>query len=126
MNPALLDYNLVMLPGAELITPLSAQKVSSITKKVAFPEKACAVYDNTTGQYLLAYSDNHTNSRNTYVLVYDWTLQAFTRLVGWQVNSWCKRKSGDLLFGTQNYALRRATPLIPTSNPLTGRKYRLA
>jgi hypothetical protein len=120
LNPALLDYNLVMLPGGELISALSANRVSTITRAIVQPDTACAVYDAQKGRYLLAYPDSTASAHNTHVLALDWNLQAFTRFTGWQVNCWCNRKGGGLIFGSGNYILETDGATYTDINTETG------
>ncbi len=109
VSPSILDYNLALMPGDELVRDLSADKVSTLVQGILRPEMACGVYDSDRGRYLLAYSDDPTKEANNRVLVCSWPLQVFTRFTGWKVNDWCLRRSRKLLFASNNYILAAET-----------------
>jgi hypothetical protein len=106
LSPGLVDYNIVLLTGDELVKNRAKDKVTSIIRSIVHPETACAVYDKINERYLLAYGDDSNDARNNKVLVLDWGLQTFTRYTGWQVNDFCLRANGDLLIATNNYILK--------------------
>lgn len=106
LSPGLIDYNIVLLTGNELITNRAKDKVASIIRSIVHPETACAVYDKLNERYLLAYGDDPGNSRNNKILVLDWGIQAFTRYTGLQVNDFCQRANGDLLAAANGYILK--------------------
>lgn len=102
LSPALLDYNLTMLPGEELIRDISRGKVSSLIRNIDSHANCCAAYDTLNKRYLLAYNEGDQR----HVLVYEWDLQAYTRYTGIIVNNWCVRKNGTIVFGSNNYIMQ--------------------
>jgi hypothetical protein len=108
VNPAILDYNIVMTPTDELVRNVAASKVTSIIRNIISPQIATAVYDPRREVYYLAYMDDAQTEgvRNNRILTYNWKLGAFTRYTGLQVNDFCVRANGDLLIGTRDYILK--------------------
>lgn len=106
LSPGLVEYNIVLLTGDELIKNRAKDKVSSVIRSIVHPETACAVFDKLNERFLLAYGDDSADPRNNKVLVLDWNLQTFTRYTGWQVNDFCQRANGDLLIATNGYILK--------------------
>ncbi len=98
LSPGILEYNVIMVTGEELIRNIAKNKVTSVIRNIANPETTCAVFDKYTEKYLLAYEDK--------VLVFDWDLKSFTRYTGFQVNDFCQRANGDLLIATNKYILK--------------------
>jgi hypothetical protein len=106
MSPAVLDYNLTLLPGTDLVANISVEKVGALVQGVYHPETACGVYDVERARYMLAYGDDPNNSNNNRVLAYSWPLRGFTRFTGWMVHDWCFRRSNrQLVFASDNYLL---------------------
>lgn len=104
MSPGLLDYNVVMIATESLIANWADGKVANIVRSVASGARTCAVYDRLNNKYLLAYSE--VEERPDKILVLDWTLKAFTRYVGLQVNDFCQRADGELLIASNGYILK--------------------
>lgn len=122
MSPAVLDFNIALMPSVDLVADLSANKVSSIVQGILHPETACAVFDVERGRYMLAYGDDPGGNSNNRVLVLDWNLQAYTRFTGWAVHDWCfTTTTRELLFGSDNYILvAEANAASLDINPVTG------
>lgn len=106
LNPGLLDYNIVMVTGDELVKNRAINKVANIIRSIVHPETARAVFDKLNERYLLAYGDDPDEPRNNKVLVLDWGLQSFTKYTGWQVNDFLQRSNGDLLVASNGYILK--------------------
>ena len=103
ITPAVLaEETVVLLPTENLVVDLSENKVGSIVRNI---QQACAVYDDRSKRYLLAYSDVQA-ARPDKVLVFDWELKAFTRYTGFVVNDLLVRSNGDVLVATNGYILR--------------------
>lgn len=106
LSPGLIDNNLVMLTGDDLIKNLAKDKVASLIRSITKPAIACAVYDRINDRYMLAYTDTAGATRNSKVLVLDWGLKSYTIFTGWQVNDIIHRANGDLLIATDGYILK--------------------
>jgi|GEM_PF-2761180 len=106
LSPGILDYNITLLTGDELVKNRAKDKVTSIVRSMVHPETATAVYDKYNEKYMLAYGDDAANSRNNKILVLDWGLQGFTIYTNLQVNDFCLRANGDLLIATNGYILK--------------------
>jgi hypothetical protein len=120
LSPGLVDYNIVLLTGDELIKNRAKDKVTSIIRAIVHADTACAVFDRLNERYLLAYGDDATDPRNNKVLVLDWSQQSFTRIIGWQVNNFLMRANGELLIATNNYILRANQNRHADWDPATG------
>ncbi len=109
LNPAILDYNLTMLPGEELVTDISRGKVSSLVRGIKSHATCCAIYDTLRNRYLLAYTEMDQRK----MLVLNWELKAYTRYTGLGANCLCARKSGDIAFGSDGHiGVIRAEPIF--------------
>lgn len=106
ISPGLLDYNVVLIAGDELVRNRTKDKVSSIIRSIAHPETAVGLFDKVNERYMLAYGDDADDTRNNKVLVLDWGMQSFTRYTGWHVNDFCQRANGNLLIATNGYILK--------------------
>jgi hypothetical protein len=106
VSPGILDYNMVLLTGDQLVKDLTKNKVSSVIRSITDQTISCGVYDNVNNRYLLAYCDDSTLTRNNKILVYDWELKAFTRYTGLRVNDFLMRSNGDLLAATDGYIVK--------------------
>lgn len=109
ISPALLSYGVTLAPGEDLIANLAANRVTSVIRGITLPAKVRGIYDAYNERYLLAYCDDAMISRNNKVLVYDWSLRAFTRYTGLWVNDFCYRQDGTVLAGTDGYILKLNT-----------------
>lgn len=105
MSLGILDFSVVLVTGDELVRNIAADKVSTEINAMPNPSTARAVYDKTTGRYLLAYGDETAGARNNRVLVYDWSLRAFTKYTGLQVNHFCQKPDGTLYAASANNIL---------------------
>lgn len=106
LSPGMLDYNVILLTGEDLVKNRARDKVTSLIRGMVHPATACAVYDKFNQRYLLAYGDDAGNPRNNKVLVLDWGLQSFARYTGLPVNDFCMRSNGDVLIAANGYILR--------------------
>jgi len=106
MSPGVLDYNVILVAGDELVKNLAKNKVTKLIRNMVHPETAYAIFNPYAEKYMLAYGDDPADTRNNKVLVLDWNLQAFTVITGWQVNGFCQRANGDLLIATNGYILK--------------------
>ncbi len=104
--PSILSYAVTIQAGEDLVPNLAKFKVTGLLKGIVYPEKARGVYDPYNERYLLAYCDDPNILRNNRILVYDWSLQAFTRYTGVWANDLCYRANGDLLVATDGYILK--------------------
>ncbi|TCO79132.1 hypothetical protein [Marinisporobacter balticus] len=103
ISASVINQDIVMMQGKEMIRNISESKVENTIKSIKALEKAQAIfYDD---KYILAYCDNETGVNNK-VLVYDWNVKAFVKYTGWQVNSWIKKADGELHFASKNYLMK--------------------
>lgn len=100
IQPGVLEENVVLVANTSYVLNLSEKRIDGLISSILHPETACAVYAH--GVYYLAYGDDIASSYNNRVLVFDWKLGAFTRYTGLQVNCFCHRYNGDLIFGSLN------------------------
>mgnify|MGYP000894042300 FL=1 len=105
MNPVILHYSTGMQPGEEVVRNLAKKKVEKIIRNIADPKKAVSIFDAKRQRSLLAYTGEGA-VRNNYILVYDWSLGAFTRYTDIQANDLLYRLNGDILVATNGYILR--------------------
>jgi len=103
INSGILGVASAVTPGENLVLNLSERKVNSIIRDIITPHYACSICDSFNNRLLLAYNDASGTERNNKVLVYDWEIKAFTIYTGWNVNGWCIRNNGDLLFASNGY-----------------------
>lgn len=101
IQPGVLDENVVLVANSNYVLNISEKRIDTLIAGIKHPETACAVYHD--GRYLMAYGDDAGSPKNNKVLVLDWKLGAFSRYTGLQVNSFCQRQNGDLVFGTNGY-----------------------
>lgn len=96
MTLPLLGYSIVTSPDRGLVPNIAENKVTSVMSAISNKSTASGVYDPTTGKYYLAYSIG----LESYVLVFDWALGAFTRYtVPGKVHSLVRRQDGTILIG---------------------------
>jgi hypothetical protein len=105
MNPVVLHYSTGMQPGEEVVRNLARKRVEKIIRGIADPRKAVSIFDAQRQRSLLAYTADGA-VRNNYLLVYDWSLDAFTRYTDIQANDLLYRMNGDVLIATNGYILR--------------------
>ena len=105
MNPVILHYSTGMQPGEEVVRNLAKKKVEKIIRNIADPKKAVSIFDAKRQRSLLAYTGEGA-VRNNYILVYDWSLGAFSRYTDIQANDLLYRLNGDILVATNGYILR--------------------
>jgi hypothetical protein len=103
MPPAILNYNVTMQTANDLVPNLAFGKQTKNIRAITRPDLACSVYDPNTGLSLLAYTKTTGESRNSRVMVNLWGTRCFWHYTGWQVNDWCLRSNGDLLYGGNGY-----------------------
>jgi len=109
VTAGILDYNITLLAGSDLVKNISNNKVTNLIKDIVHPDTTVAVFDPYAELYMLAYGDDVTNPRNNKILVFDWNLGAFTVWTGLQANDFCLRGNGDLLIASNNYILKANT-----------------
>lgn len=105
MNPIILHYSSGMQPGEEVVRNLARKRVEKIIRNIADPKKAVSIFDARRQRSLLAYTSEGA-VRNNYILVYDWSLDAFTRYTNIQANDLLCRMNGDILIATNGYILK--------------------
>lgn len=105
MNPVVLHYSTGMQPGEEVVRNLARKRVEKIIRGITDPRKAVSIFDAQRQRSLLAYTADGA-VRNNYILVYDWSLDAFTRYTDIQANDLLCRMNGDVLIATNGYILK--------------------
>lgn len=105
ISPTLLSMPASFQASEGIITNLAENKVSSIIRNISNPLYVRGIYDPQNERFMLAYSETST-TRNDTVLVFDWELQAFTIYTGWDVNDWCLRANGDIVFASNEYVYK--------------------
>lgn len=105
ISPTLLSMPASFQASEGIITNLAENKVSSIIRNISNPLYVRGIYDPQNERFMLAYSETST-TRNDTVLVFDWELQAFTIYTGWDVNDWCLRANGDIVFASNGYVYK--------------------
>lgn len=101
IQPGVLDENVVLVANNSYVLNLTEKRIDGLISEIKHPETACAIYYK--GRYHLAYGDDESNSKNNKILLLDWKLGSFTKYTGLQVNSFCHRRNGDLVFGMNGY-----------------------
>lgn len=101
IQPGVLDENIVMVANSNYVLNISEKRIDGLIASIKHPETACGVYHE--GRYFLAYGDDSGSPKNNKILVLDWKMGAFSRYTGLQVNSFCQRQNGDLIFGTYGH-----------------------
>lgn len=105
LSPSIIGVPMDTQAGSSYIANIAKNRVMSVIDGITDKNKVRTVFDNDTGDYMIAYCDDGTG-RNNKLLAFDWQLQAYVRYDGLQVNDFCKRDNGDLLFATENYILK--------------------
>jgi len=118
LSPAVLDMNVTIEPTEGLILNFAANKVEALLRQIRIPERAVAVFDSNNQRYMLAYGEGEDAVRNNRILVFDWTLRAFTRYTNLFVNDFCYRLNGDLLAATNGYILKMNTGYNDHNQPI--------
>ncbi len=116
--PSILGYNVTLQLGQDVVPNIAANRQTKTINSITNPSITCAVFDPVDSELLLAYSDGFGATRNSKVLVYFWDVGGFTRYTGWQVNDWCLRANGDLLFASNNFIYKARTGLSDAGNPI--------
>src|SRR5690606_6560658 len=119
LSPAVLDFNVTIEPTEGLIRNFAANRVETLLRGVRIPERAVAVFDSNNQRYMLAYGEGEDAVRNNSILVFDWTLGAFTRYTNLFVNDFCHRLNGDLLAATNGYILKLGVGDRDHDQPIT-------
>lgn len=106
VNPAIIGYDVTILPDEGLVRDITENKVGTLIKSITLPDRAVAVYDSQHQRLMLAYTDDPNGVRNTFILVYDWTIGAFTRYTNLPMNDLIRTLDGDILGATNGYIVR--------------------
>jgi hypothetical protein len=111
ITPAVLNYNVTIQTANDLVPNLAFGKQTKniIAASKVRPDLACSVYDPLTGLLFVAYTKTAGATRNNRVMVHRWGTRAFWHYTGWQVNDWCLRANGDLLFAGNGYIYKVRT-----------------
>lgn len=105
ISPAILGYNVTLEPVTEMVHNIAANRVQKLIRQIEDPEKAVGLYDSINSRYLLAYTEPG-DQRNTKILVYDWSVGAFTVYTGLQVNDFLLRRGGAVYIATHGYIVQ--------------------
>jgi hypothetical protein len=102
---SLLGTNITEEASGDLVPNIAINRVVSVINSITNKDIVCTIDDGS--KTYIAYSDVANATSNSKVLV--WQRQnggGFTRYIGMNVNHWCLRKNGDLLFATNNYIMK--------------------
>ena len=108
LGMSLLGANVTVEESGDVVPNIAEKRVTSVIDAILNKDIICTVDDLGHGKTYIAYTDD-TNSytKNVKVLVnHRRNGGGFTRYLGWQVNHWCLRKNGDLLYATENYIMK--------------------
>ena len=119
LSPGLIDSNIAMIAGEELVANRTKNLVSSIIRGITNYEIAAAVFDTMNDKHMLAYTNVASATRNSRILVLDWNLQRFTEYVGLAVNGFCLRSNGDLLMAMNGYIVKANQDIYDDWDPDT-------
>jgi hypothetical protein len=104
---SLLGTNITAEASGDLVPNVAQGRVTSVIESITNAATVCTIDDPSSGKTYIAYTDVANATTNSKVLV--WQRKkggGFTRYLGWNVNHWCLRKNGDLLFATNNYIMK--------------------
>lgn len=107
MAPSILSTDVQLMIDKEVFTILSSKKIDVTMASMVNKQNNKAVFHD--GKYYLSYCDDAVFAKNNKVIVLDWDTKGFNKYSGWQVNCWCPRENGDILFGSKNYILKANT-----------------
>ena len=99
ISASILNTELVLLQGRNVIEKISRSKVDNTITKILDKGSCEAIYDG--GIYYLSFTTKEFEPR---VLKYEWDTESFTLVTGWQVNAWAK-DTDYLYFASKNYVL---------------------
>lgn len=91
--------NLALVPGADKAANLAEGKVRNLFKGLhAQGAVFSPIYDAKNGRYMLRYIVGAHPDLTAGVLVYDWSLQAWTHYTGmaWAASTWCRGHDGAI------------------------------
>lgn len=102
VHVSLIYDDVVVVSTESMFKDIIANKMENTFAGIVHPETCRGVYHK--NKYYLAYGDDPTNPKNNKIMVFDWLL-GFSPVIfsGLQVNSWCSRQDGSLIFGSKNY-----------------------
>ena len=81
-------------------------KVQKVIENMGTKSAISAVYDSNLSRAYIAYPDGKESTSNTNILVFDWTLKAFTRYTGLNAVHLMRRRNGDILASTNGYIVK--------------------
>jgi hypothetical protein len=106
---SLLGANITAEASGDLVPNLAQGRVSTLINDIYNKDIICTIDDGS--KTYMAYNDTPGATTNDKVLVWHrLNGGGFTRYLGWNVNHWCLRKNGDLLFATENYIMKAKQP----------------
>lgn len=105
--PAILAYGNINVKNEEYsIVNHAEKKIQTIIENTGRKDAVSAVYDSMTSRVYWAYPDGKDSTENTYILVLDWTLKAFTRYTNINAKHLLQRKNGDIIASTNGYLVK--------------------
>ena len=108
LGMSLLGANVTLEESGDVVPNIAENRVTSVIDSILNKDIVCTVDDTVNGRIYMAYTDDTDSyAKNVKVLVnHRRNGGGFTIYTGWQVNHWCLRKNGDLLFATDNYIMK--------------------
>lgn len=108
LSPSALDKDLMMISTDELSTNITLNKVASVIQSAAHPQTIISLYDSLHERLLVAYGDDPDNPKNNAILVYDWTLKAFTKytFTSLPITHIMARTNGDIYIASNKYVVK--------------------
>lgn len=102
---SLLGTNVTEEASGDIVPNVATDRVTTVIDSITNKNIVCTIDDGQ--RTYISYTDVAAATSNSKVLV--WHRKnggGFTRYLGWNVNHWCLRKDGTLLFATNNYIMK--------------------
>jgi hypothetical protein len=117
VSASILNYDIVMLQGRNVIQKVSANRIDNTIGDIFDKKKCRGIFNDNI--YYLAYNTAE-DSANSRVIRYEFDTKSFSVITGWNVNKWI-RDAESLYFASRNYLLKANTGYadidVETGNP---------
>lgn len=102
VHASLIYDDVVVVASESMYKNLVQNKMEKAFNSILHPETCRGVFHK--NRYYLAYGDDPESQVNNKIMVFDWGLNHAPMIFsGLQVNAWCSRQDGSLIFGSKNY-----------------------
>jgi hypothetical protein len=105
ISASILEYEIVMLQGRNVIQKITANRIDKIIASIADKRRCRGIFDSNV--YCLAFNVLG-DSANSRVVKYEFDTKSFTVVTGWNVNKWI-RDPENLYFASKNYLMKANT-----------------